>query len=112
MNMHTRSVESQENTTSRYLQDYWLFMDITSAEEMDSSFRNQEAYYLSLFETLNFFFLAENKRFTEFNFTTGNDLETSKVPLSVLSCIIEKNAYYECKGSKISKLIKNRDIIF
>ena len=36
-------------------------------------------------------FLAENKRFAEFEFMTGNNLETSKVPLSVLLCIIEKN---------------------
>ena len=68
-------------------------MDITSAEEMDSSFRNQEAYYLSLLKTLLFIFLAENKRFTEFEFATGNDLETSEVPLSVLFCFIKKNAF-------------------
>ena len=30
---------------------------------------------------------------------TGNDLETSEVPLSVLFCIIEKNAFSECKGT-------------
>ena len=30
---------------------------------------------------------------------TDNDLETSEVPLSVLFCIIEKNAFLECKGS-------------
>ena len=31
---------------------------------------------------------------------TGNDLETSKVPLSVLFCIIEKNALFQCKGNE------------
>lgn len=44
-------------------------------------------------------FLAENKLFTEFEFATGNDLETSKVPLSVLFCIIEKNALIRNKGN-------------
>lgn len=43
--------------------------------------------------TLLFIFLAENKRFTEFEFATGNDLETSEVPLSVLFCFIKKNAF-------------------
>ena len=33
---------------------------------------------------------------------TGNDLETSKVPLSVLFCIIEKNASSECKDITFS----------
>ena len=37
-------------------------------------------------------FSLKNKRFTELEFITGNDLETSKVPLYVLFCIIEKNA--------------------
>ena len=44
-------------------------------------------------EAHQFFFLAENERFTEFEFTTGNDLETSEILLSVLFCIIEKNAF-------------------
>ncbi len=44
-------------------------------------------------KTLLFIFLAENKRFTEFEFATGNDLETSEVPLSVLFCFIKKNAF-------------------
>ena len=43
-----------------------------------------------------FIFLSGNKQFTEFDFTTGNDLETSEVPLSVLFCIIEKNAFSIC----------------
>ena len=30
---------------------------------------------------------------------TGNDLETSEVPISVLFCIIEKNAFSEYKGN-------------
>ena len=38
---------------------------------------------LSCGETQLFIFVAENKRFTELEFITGNDLETSKVPLSV-----------------------------
>ena len=33
----------------------------------------------------------ENKQFMKLRILTGNDLETSKVPLSVLFCIIEKN---------------------
>ena len=41
-----------------------------------------------------FIFRIENKRFTEFEFTTGNDLGTNKVPISVLFCIIEKNDLY------------------
>ena len=44
--------------------------------------------------------LFDNKQFTELEFMTDNDLETSEVPLSVLFCIIEKNAFLECKGSK------------
>ena len=36
-------------------------MDFTSVEEMDSNFRNQEAYYLSLFKTYDFLLLIENK---------------------------------------------------
>ena len=32
----------------------------------------------------------------------GNDLETSKVSLSVLFCIIEKNALSKCKGITFS----------
>ena len=43
--------------------------------------------------------LFDNKQFTELEFMTDNDLETSEVPLSVLFCIIEKNAYLECKGN-------------
>ena len=35
---------------------------------------------ISLHKTLYFLFLVENKRFTEFEFTIGNDLETSEVP--------------------------------
>ena len=33
----------------------------------------------------------------------GNDLETSKVPLSVLFCIIEKNAHSTTKVAKYSQ---------
>ena len=44
-------------------------------------------------------FSLKNKRFTELEFAIGNDLETSKVLLSVLFCIIEKNDFYECKGN-------------
>ena len=55
--------------------------------------------FFPLLETLLFVFPAENKRFTKFKIATGNDLETSEVPLSVLFCIIEKNAFYECKDS-------------
>ena len=51
-----------------------------------------KGYFLPLHKTLYFFFLAENKQFTEFKFTIGNDLETSEVPVSVLFCIVEKNA--------------------
>ena len=49
-------------------------------------------YQILLQEAYPILFLAENKRVTEFKFTTGDDLETSEVPLSVLFCIIEKNA--------------------
>ena len=42
--------------------------------------------------------LFDNKQFTELEFMTDNDLETSEVPLSVLFCIIEKNAFSRCKG--------------
>ena len=56
-------------------------------------------YFFALLEAQQFFFLAENERFTEIEFTTGNDLETSEVPLSVLFCIIEKNAFSKCKGT-------------
>ena len=59
----------------------------------------QQAHNLPLLETLHFFFLTENQQFTEFVFTTGNDLETSEVPLSVLFCIIQKNAFSECKDT-------------
>ena len=54
-------------------------------------------------------FLAENKRFTELEFTTGNDLETSEVPLSVLFCIIEKNAY---PTAKIARFTINQKYIY
>ena len=61
--------------------------------------RNRQGNFIPLHETLLFVFPAENKRFTKFKIATGNDLETSEVPLSVLFCIIEKNAFYECKDS-------------
>ena len=32
---------------------------------------------------------------------TGNDLETSEVPLSVLFCIIEKNAFLMVKDTNL-----------
>ena len=54
--------------------------------------RYQEDAAFTHRKTLYFFFLAENKQFTEFKFTIGNDLETSEVPVSVLFCIVEKNA--------------------
>ena len=34
----------------------------------------------------------------------GNDLETSEVPISVLFCIIEKNAFYERKDSYLIQI--------
>ena len=43
---------------------------------------------------------------------TGNDLETSIVPLSVLFCIIEKNTFSECKGKQFMPKIINRTIFF
>ena len=43
--------------------------------------------------------LFDNKQFTELEFMTDNDLETSEVPLSVLFCIIEKNASFRDKGN-------------
>ena len=58
-------------------------------------------------------FLIENKRFTEFEFATGNDLETSEVPLSVLFCIIVKNAFSKCKGRNyflISLLARQKNV--
>ena len=67
-------------------------MDFSTIEKVDGRRRYNKEYYIPLLETLYFFFLTENKIFTEFEFATGNDLETSKVPLSVLFCIIEKNA--------------------
>ena len=66
--------------------------NLQTTEKDDKRVRYYEGYVLSHEETLYFFFLTENKIFTEFEFATGNDLETSKVPLSVLFCIIEKNA--------------------
>ena len=53
---------------------------------------NFKGYFIPFKEAQQFFFIAENERFTEFDFATGNDLETSEVPLSVLFCIIENNA--------------------
>ena len=60
---------------------------------------HKQKYNLPHGEIWYFFFLTENKRFTELEFATGNDLETSEVPLSVLFCIIQKNAFFECKGT-------------
>ena len=54
--------------------------------------REAETFYYSLVNSA----LADLPC-TEFKFTTGNDLETSEVLLSVLFCIIEKNAHYRCK---------------
>ena len=66
--------------------------DTPPTKTMDCRGWDKEEDNLPLLETLYFFFLTENKIFTEFEFETANDLETSKVPLSVLFCIIEKNA--------------------
>ena len=60
---------------------------------MGGSSRNNQTHNLPLLEAQQFFLLAENKRFTKFEITTGNDLETSEILLSVLFCIIEKNAF-------------------
>ena len=57
-------------------------------DELTTMMQNREAIDLPYKKTLLFIFLAENKRFTEFEFATGNDLETSEVPSSVLFCII------------------------
>jgi hypothetical protein len=65
-----------------------------STEKDDKRVWNLKGYFIPFKQTWYFFFCAENKRFTEFIFATGNDLETSEVPLSVLFCIIGKNAYF------------------
>ena len=54
--------------------------DSPPVEKVDCRCRDKEENNLPLFESQYFFFLADNKRFTELNFATGNDLETSEVP--------------------------------
>ena len=68
--------------------------DTPPTKTMDCRGWDKEKNNLPLLESLHFFFHAENERFTELEFTTGNDLETSEVSLSVLFCIIEKNALF------------------
>ena len=75
-----------------------------STEKDDKRVWNLKGYFIPLFKIQYFFFLAENKRLTEFKFATGNDLEISEVPLYVLFCIIEKNAFF--LNAKLEKYIK------
>ena len=66
--------------------------DTPPVEKVDCRGWDKEENNIPLFEIWLFALLAENKRLTEFDFATGNNLETTKVSLSVLFCIIEKNA--------------------
>ena len=59
--------------------------------------REAETFYCSLVNSA----LADLPC-TEFKFTTGNDLETSEVLLSVLFCIIVKNALFCCKNNNLN----------
>ena len=67
--------------------------DTPPTKTVDCRGWDKEENNIPLLEAQQFFLLAENKRFTEFEITTGNDLETSEILLSVLFCIIEKNAF-------------------
>ena len=69
-------------------------------------------YYLPQLETLYFFFLIENKRFTELEFAIGNDLETSEVTISVLFCIIERMLFLSAKVQLIFVMNKSKEITF
>ena len=82
------------------IQGVTALLDPDLHERVDPFGWNHQEDHIPLIKTLHFFFFAENKRFTELKIPTGNDLETSKVPLSVLFCIIEKNALSKCKGTK------------
>ena len=78
-------------------------MDFTSVEEMDSNFRNQEAYYLSYGKTLYMVFIVEFEWVAKIGFLIGNDLETSEVLYSAL--LNPKNADFTCKGSELVWII-------
>ena len=78
-------------------------MDFTSVEEMDSNFRNQEAYYLSYGKTLYMVFIVEFEWVAKIGFLIGNDIETSKVLYSAL--LNPKNADFKCKGSELVWII-------
>lgn len=78
-------------------------MDFTSVEEMDSNFRNQEAYYLSYGKTLYMVFIVEFEWVAKIGFLIGNDLETSEVLYSAL--LNPKNADFKCKGSELVWII-------
>ena len=78
-------------------------MDFTSVEEMDSNFRNQEAYYLSYGKTLYMVFIVEFEWVAKICFLIGNDLETSEVLYSAL--LNPKNADFKCKGSGLVWII-------
>ena len=78
-------------------------MDFTFVEEMDSNFRNQEAYYLSYGKTLYMVFIVEFEWVAKIGFLIGNDLETSEVLYSAL--LNPKNADFKCKGSELVWII-------
>ena len=78
-------------------------MDFTSVEEMDSNFRNQEAYYLSYGKTLYMVFIVEFEWVAKIGFLIGNDIETSEVLYSAL--LNPKNADFKCKGSELVWII-------